>query len=133
MTFGEGNTQRTELITFDVVDIAYPYNAIFSRNSIIRFAAVINQAYLCMKIPTAGGVITILGNQEEVRRCKDNAACAMKNVHAIEAANNEEEEEEANPSKLEQTHNEGVMLAEHTKKVPLCEDVPDHTVTIDKG
>ena len=63
VTFGEGNTQRTELVTFDVVDIAYPYNAIFGRNSIIKFAAVINQAYLCMKIPTAGGVITILSNQ----------------------------------------------------------------------
>ena len=46
-----------------------------------------------MKMPTAGGVITILGNQEEARRCEDNAACAMKNMHAIEAANNEEEEE----------------------------------------
>ena len=46
VTFGEGNTQRTELITFYVVDIAYPYNAIFGRNSIIKFAAVINQAYL---------------------------------------------------------------------------------------
>ena len=25
------------------------------------------------------------------------------------------------------------MPAEHTKKVPLCEDVPDHTVMIGKG
>jgi len=133
VTFGEGNTQRMELITFDVVDIAYPYNAIFGRNSIIKFVAVINQAYLCMKMPTTSGVITILGNQEEARRCEDNAVCAMKNVHAIEAANTEDDEEEANPSKLEQTHNEGVMLAEHTKKVPLCEDVPDRTVTIDRG
>ena len=133
MTFGEGNTQLTELITFDVVDIAYPYNAIFGRNSIIKFTAVINQAYLCMKIPTAGGVITILGNQEEAKRCEDNAACAMKNVHAIEAADNEEEHEEAKPPSFEQPHKEGVLLVEHTKKVPLCEDVPDRTVTIGKG
>ena len=49
VTFGEGNTQRIELKTFDVVNIAYPYNAIFGRNSIIKFVAVINQAYLCMK------------------------------------------------------------------------------------
>ena len=33
VTFGEGVTQRTEAITFDVVDINYPYNAIFDRNS----------------------------------------------------------------------------------------------------
>ena len=86
-----------------------------------------------MKMPTAGGVITILGNQEEARRCEDNAACAMKNMHAIEATNNEEEEEEAKPSKLNQTNKEGVMPAEHTKKVPLCEDVPDRTITIGRG
>ena len=133
MTFGEGNTQRTELITFDVVDIAYTYNAIFGRYSIIIFAAVINQAYLCMKIPTARGVITILGNQEEARRCEDNAACAMKNVHAIEAANNEEEQEEAKPPCFEQPHKDGVFPVEHTKKAPLCEDVPDRIVTISKG
>ena len=133
MTFGEGNTQRTELITFDVVDIAYPYNAIFGRNSIIKFAAVINQAFLCMKIPTAGGVITILGNQEEARRCEDNAACAMKNVHAIEADNNDGEDEEANPLNSERHDKDGVMSAEHTKKVLLCEDVLDRTVTIGRG
>jgi len=122
-----------ELITFDVVDIAYPYNAIFGRNSIIKFATVINQAYLYMKIPTTRGVITILGNQEEARRCEDNAASSMKNVHAIEAAINEDEEEEAKPSELVQTQREGVLPAEHTKKVPLCEDVLDRMVTIGRG
>ena len=99
-----------------MVDITYPYNAIFGRNSIIKFAVVINQAYLCMKIPTAGGVITILGNQEETRRCKDNVVCAMRNVHAIEASNNDIEEEEAKPLSSERTEKEGVTPAEHTKK-----------------
>jgi hypothetical protein len=133
VTFGEGNTQRTEVIAFDVVDIAYPYNAIFGRNSIIKFVVVINQAYLCMKIPTAGGVITILGNQEEARRCEDNAACTMKNVHTIETSNNDIEEEEAKPFSSWRTKKEGVTPAGHTKKVLLCEDVPDRTVTIGKG
>ena len=116
VTFGEDNTQRTEVITFDVVDIAYPYNAIFGRNSIIKFAAVINQAYLCMKIPTAGGVITILGNQEEAKRCEDNAASTMKNVHAIEASKDEVEEEETKPLGAEQTEKEGVSHQPNTPK-----------------
>ena len=133
VTFGEGNTKRSELITFDMVDIAYPYNAIFGRNSIIKFAAVTNQAYLCMKIPTTGGVITILGNQEEARRCEDNASCAMINVHAIEVVNNDGEEEEAKPLSSERHDKEGVMPVEHTKKVLLCKDVPDRTVTIGRG
>ena len=42
MTFGEGNSKRTEAITFDVVDISYLYNAIFSRNTIIKFGAAIH-------------------------------------------------------------------------------------------
>ena len=55
-------------------------------------------------------------------------------MHAIEAANAEEEEEDPKPSKFEQVHRaEGIMPSEHTKKVPLCEDVPDRTVTIGKG
>ena len=57
----------------------------------------------------------------------------MKNVHAIEAASNEEEQEEAKPPSFEQPHKEGVLPAEHAKKVPLCKDVPDRTVTIGKG
>ena len=62
ITFGVGNTHRTEAITFDVVDIDYPYNAIFGRNTLVKFAAVIHQPYLCMKLPIAGRVITVFGN-----------------------------------------------------------------------
>ena len=86
-----------------------------------------------MKLPTAGGVITILGNQKEARRCEDNAACAMKKVHAIEAISFEDEEDEAKHSKFDQPHKEGVMPGEHTKKLLLCEDVLDCTVTIGRG
>ena len=57
----------------------------------------------------------------------------MKNVHAIEAADDDGEENEVKPPSLEQHDKEGVMPAEHTKKVPLCEDVPNHTVTIGRG
>lgn len=57
----------------------------------------------------------------------------MKNVHAIEASNNGVEEEAANPISSERTEKEGVTPAEHTKKVLLCEDVPDRTMTIGKG
>ena len=61
VTFGEGAMQRTKAITFDVVDINYPYNAIFGRNTIIKFAAIIHQPYLYMKLPMAGGVVTVIG------------------------------------------------------------------------
>jgi hypothetical protein len=68
VTFGQDATMRTEVITFDVADFVYPYNAIFGRNTINKFAAVIHQGYLLMKIPTVAGVILVYGSQEEARR-----------------------------------------------------------------
>ena len=62
ITFGEGATQRTEATTFDVVDINYPYTDIFGRNTLVKFAVVIHQPYLCMMLSSAGGVITVFGN-----------------------------------------------------------------------
>jgi hypothetical protein len=74
MSFGQDATMRTEVITLDVVDFAYPYNAIFGRNTINKFAADIHQGYLLMKIPTAAGVISVYGSQEEARRAERNTS-----------------------------------------------------------
>ena len=82
---------KIEAIAFDVVDINYPYNAIFGRNTLVKFAAVIHQSYLCMKIPSAGGVVTVYGNQEEARRCEHNAYSTNKTVHIIEASEEDTE------------------------------------------
>ena len=77
-----------------------------------------------MKLPTVGGVITIFGNQEEACRCKANTAYATKNVHTIDTAE-AKEEDDLKPAKPNEAYKpEGVTPAEHTKKVPLCEDVP---------
>jgi hypothetical protein len=59
VTFGQGATMRMDVITFDIVDIQYPYNAIFGRNIINKFATAVHQPYLCMKIPIAGGVLSV--------------------------------------------------------------------------
>ena len=45
-----------------MVDINYPYNTIVGRNTLVKFATVIHQLYLCMKLPTVGGVVTVFGN-----------------------------------------------------------------------
>ena len=83
-----------------------------------------------MKLPTAGGVITVFGNQEEARKCKDNTSYANKNVHAFEAPESEDTEGGVDEEPQEP---EGVSPAEHTNKVSLCEDVPDRMVIIGKG
>jgi len=109
----------------------YPYNVIFGRNTLVKFAAIIHLPYLCMKIPSAGGVVTVYGNQEEARRCEDNAYNTNKTVHVIEASE-EDTKTFVAEDKRRDNKNEGVSPAEHTKKVPLCEDVPDRMVIIGK-
>lgn len=41
VAFNEGHTRRMELITFDIVDIEYPYNAIFGTSTLNKFSAVL--------------------------------------------------------------------------------------------
>jgi hypothetical protein len=43
--------------------MVYPYNAIMGRGSINKFEAAINGLYLCMKILSLQGAITVYGNQ----------------------------------------------------------------------
>jgi hypothetical protein len=84
VTFSQDATMRTKVITFDVVDFVYPYNAIFGRNTINKFVAIIHQGYLLMKIPTAVGVISVYGSQEEARRAKRNTSVHNRQVHVID-------------------------------------------------
>jgi len=63
---GQENT-RIEYVTFDVVDLYYPYNAIFRRGFANKFNAAIHMGYLCMKMPALHGIITVHYSQKEAR------------------------------------------------------------------
>jgi hypothetical protein len=51
LSFGATPNARSKQITFDIVDMVYPYNAIMGRGSINTFEVAIHGLYLCMKIP----------------------------------------------------------------------------------
>jgi hypothetical protein len=51
LSFATAPNARSEQVTFDIVDMVYPYNAIMGRGSINKLEAVIHGLYLCMKIP----------------------------------------------------------------------------------
>lgn len=70
VSFAEGERVHTETITFNIVNIHYPYTAIFGRGVIDKFDIVIRQSYLCMKMPSPFGVITAHGDQVTARRIK---------------------------------------------------------------
>jgi hypothetical protein len=57
VSFGTMTNARTEYITFNVVDMSYPYNAIFGRGLLNTFEAALHSLYLCLKIPATQGVI----------------------------------------------------------------------------
>ncbi len=63
VSFSSLANSRTEYITFDVVDMSYPYNTIFRRGLLNTFEAALHSAYLCLKVPTTFVVITIFGSQ----------------------------------------------------------------------
>jgi hypothetical protein len=83
VSFGTPKNPRTEYITFDVVNITYPYNAIFGRGLLNTFQAALHLAYLCLKIPATFGVITVFGSQQEARNIEKGFTPGHKNVHFL--------------------------------------------------
>jgi len=62
VSFGDSRNARTKYTTFNVVDLHYPYNTIFSRGFLNKFNVAIHMGYLCMKILALHGVITVHGS-----------------------------------------------------------------------
>jgi hypothetical protein len=71
----------TKYITFNVVDMLYPYNAIFGQELLNNFKAALHSGYLCLKIPTTFGIITVFSSQKEVKNIERGFAPGHKNVH----------------------------------------------------
>jgi predicted hotdog family 3-hydroxylacyl-ACP dehydratase len=100
ISFGSLRIARTEYITFDVVDMNYPYNAIFERGLLSTFEAVLHSAYLCLKILAALGVITVHGNQKDARNIKRGFTPGHRNVICLQDEKSEStNDSSANKSK----------------------------------
>jgi hypothetical protein len=67
VSFGTLSNAHAEYITFDMVDMAHPYNAIFKRGLLNTFEASLHSLYLCLKVPATLGVISVHGNEKDVR------------------------------------------------------------------
>ncbi len=125
--FGVAPNARSEQITFDIVDMVYPYNAIMGRGSINKFEAAIHGLYLCMKIPGPLGVITVFGNQQTARNIERDFVPGQRNVHCLTA----QREVPAPASPTDKQHNKAQLQSnDGTKTVPLDQATPKQTVTI---
>ena len=115
---------RTERITFDVVELEYPYNAILGRGTLNTLEAATHSAYLCMKIPGPRGVLSVFESQNNARRVENNFFQGYQTVTKIEA-----DEGHAEPEK-EKIVAEKAGSTEQPKQVVLDEDFPDQKVLI---
>jgi hypothetical protein len=85
LSFGVAPNARSEQVTFDIVNMVYPYNAIMGQGSINKFEGVIHGLYLCMKIPGPQGVITVYGNQQTACNIERDFVPGQRNVHCLTA------------------------------------------------
>jgi hypothetical protein len=78
MSFSTPKNPHTEYITFDVVNMSYPYNAIFGRGLLNTFEIALHSGYLCLKIPATFGVISVFGSQQDARNIEKGFAPGLK-------------------------------------------------------
>jgi hypothetical protein len=83
LSFGATPNARSEQVTFDIIDMVYPYNAIMGWGSINKFEAAIHGLYLYMKISGPQGVITIYGNHQTARNIERDFVLGQRNVHCL--------------------------------------------------
>jgi hypothetical protein len=81
--FGSLHNTHIEYITFDVVDMNYPYNAIFGRGLLNTFEATLHSLYLCLKGTATLGVISIHGSQNDARNIEQCFALGHRNVNCL--------------------------------------------------
>jgi hypothetical protein len=126
LSFGTTPNARSEQVTFDIVDMIYPYNATMGRGSINKFEVAIHGLYLCMKIPGPQGVITVYGNQQTSRNIEKDFVPGQRNVHCLTA---KREDFESSRSTADEKVAR-LQSNDRTKAVPLDPATPRQTVII---
>jgi hypothetical protein len=121
LSFGVAPNAWSEQVTFDIVDMVYPYNAIMDRGSINKFEVAIHRLYLCMKIPGPHGVITVYGNQQTARNIERDFVPGQRNVHYLTT---QREASEVNHLATVEKTKAQLQSNDRTKTVPLDPATP---------
>jgi hypothetical protein len=122
---------HTECVTFDVIDMLYPHNAIFGRGLLNTFEATLHSGYLYLKIPATLEVILIFGSQKDARNIKQDFTLSQKNVHFL-WEEWEQYQQSSCPFKEEAPteYKKAIDADGEFKKVPLDPIVPDRAVCL---
>jgi hypothetical protein len=122
VSFGSLRNAHTEYITFDVVEMNYPYNAIFGRGLLNTLEVVLHSLYLYLKVLAALGVISIHGSQKDTRNIEQGFALGHMNVNRLQ-----DEKAESGSGDVK-SKNEGTFISRpiepecETKRVPLDQE-----------
>jgi hypothetical protein len=127
LSFGVAPNARSEQVTFDIVDMVYPYNAIMGRGSLNKFEAAIHGLYLCIKILGPQGVITVYSDQQTTRNIERDFVPGQRNVYCLTA---EREGFESNRPVEDEKVKAQLQSNDGTKAVPLDPATPMQTVII---
>jgi hypothetical protein len=119
VSFGDQENVRTEHVTLDIVDLYYPYNAIFGKGFANKFNMALHMGYLCMKMPTFHGIIIVHHCQKEARNIEKAIYRSQRNINSVDT-------EPPDMPKGTASLND----QEDTKMVPLEQAVPDRQVII---
>jgi hypothetical protein len=131
ISFGTPQNPRTEYITFDVIDMLYPYNAIFSRGLLNTFKAALHLEYLCLKVPGTFDIITVFDSQKEARNIECGFTPGHKNMHFLRE--DTEQHEQVQPPSKQETSTElkkAIEVKGDFRRVALDPRVPDKTVCV---
>jgi hypothetical protein len=128
--FGTPTNTHTEYITFDVVDMSYPYNAIFGRGLLNTFEAALHSLYLWLNVPATLGVISIHGNKKDAINIEQSFAPGHRNVNCLQDEKAERSSDVARKDGKGSSASRPIELECETKRVPLDLRVPDKTVMI---
>jgi hypothetical protein len=127
LSFGVAPNARSEQVTFDIVDMVYPYNAIMGHGSITKFEVAIHGLYLCMKILGPQGVITVYDDPQTERNIERDFVPGQRNVRCLIAER--EGFKSYHPIKGKKV-NAQLQNNDGTKTVPLDSRTPKQTVII---
>jgi hypothetical protein len=84
VSFSTPSNACTKYKTFGVVDMSYPYNAIFGRGLLNTFKLALHSLYLFLKVPTTLGVISVHGSQKVARNIQQGFALGHRNVNYLQ-------------------------------------------------
>jgi hypothetical protein len=131
VSFGSLENARTKFVTFNVVDMHYPYNTIFGRSLLNTFKAALHSAYLCLKVSGLLGVILVHDSQKDAGNIEQGFTSGHRNVNYLQEEKGGDQQDMNTPKTKADIGSEATIEPKcQTKRVPLDPRVLDKTVMI---